>query len=291
MKKLAIGLTLAVGIVGLSACNSADPEVIVETDAGNVTKEDFYEEMKSRYGEEVLRDLVTEAVLNDKYEVSDKDVEDEIEQIKDQLGEQFEMWMMQEGIEDEDALARIMKISLLQEAAITEDIEISDEDIQNHYDRLKVEIEAQHILVEDEETAEEVKKKLDEGEDFAKLAEEYSTDEGTAENGGDVGYFSVGEMVPEFEDEAYSMDVDTISDPVQSDFGFHIIKVTDKRDAEDIESFDEMKETIKRQLINEKIDPAEAREKIDSILDDANIDVKIKDLKDMFEAETAEAQG
>lgn len=291
MKKLAIGLTLAVSIVGLSACNSADPEVIVETDAGNVTKEDFYEEMKSRYGEEVLRDLVTEAVLNDKYEVSDKDVEDEIEQIKDQLGEQFEMWMMQEGIEDEDALARIMKISLLQEAAITEDIEISDEDIQNHYDRLKVEIEAQHILVEDEETAEEVKKKLDEGEDFAKLAEEYSTDEGTAENGGDVGYFSVGEMVPEFEDEAYSMDVDTISDPVQSDFGFHIIKVTDKRDAEDIESFDEMKETIKRQLINEKIDPAEAREKIDSILDDANIDVKIKDLKDMFEAETAEAQG
>src|SRR5699024_5690140 len=276
MKKLAIGLTLAVGIVGLSACNSADPEVIVETDAGNVTKEDFYEEMKSRYGEEVLRDLVTEAVLNDKYEVSDKDVEDEIEQIKDQLGEQFEMWMMQEGIEDEDALARIMKISLLQEAAITEDIEISDEDIQNHYDRLKVEIEAQHILVEDEETAEEVKKKLDEGEDFAKLAEEYSTDEGTAENGGDVGYFSVGEMDPEFEDEAYSMDVDTISDPVQSDFGFHIIKVTDKRDAEDIESFDEMKETIKRQLINEKIDPAEAREKIDSILDDANIDVKIK---------------
>ena len=291
MKKLAIGLTLAVGIVGLSACNSADPEVIVETDAGNVTKEDFYEEMKSRYGEEVLRDLVTEAVLNDKYEVSDKDVEDEIEQIKDQLGEQFEMWMMQEGIEDEDALARIMKISLLQEAAITEDIEISDEDIQNHYDRLKVEIEAQHILVEDEETAEEVKKKLDEGEDFAKLAEEYSTDEGTAENGGDVGYFSVGEMVPEFEDEAYSMDVDTISDPVQSDFGFHIIKVTDKRDAEDIESFDEMKETIKRQLINEKIDPTEAREKIDSILDDANINVKIKDLKDMFEAETAEAQG
>lgn len=291
MKKLAIGLTLAVGIVGLSACNSADPEVIVETDAGNVTKEDFYEEMKSRYGEEVLRDLVTEAVLNDKYEVSDKDVEDEIEQIKDQLGEQFEMWMMQEGIEDEDALARIMKISLLQEAAITEDIEISDEDIQNHYDRLKIEIEAQHILVEDEETAEEVKKKLDEGEDFAKLAEEYSTDEGTAENGGDVGYFSVGEMVPEFEDEAYSMDVDTISDPVQSDFGFHIIKVTDKRDAEDIESFDEMKETIKRQLINEKIDPTEAREKIDSILDDANINVKIKDLKDMFEAETAEAQG
>src|SRR5690625_6598495 len=89
---------------------------------------------------------------------------------------------------------------------------------------MKTEIKAQHIVVEDEDTAKEVKEKLDDGEDFAKLAEEYSTDESNKDDGGKLGYFSVGEMDPAFEDAAYGMKKGEVSDPVQSQFGFHIIK-------------------------------------------------------------------
>src|SRR5690625_4228888 len=96
VKKLLIGATFALGIIGLTACNSADPEVVAETDSGEVTKEEFYEELKARLGEEVLRDLITERVLEDKYDVTDDDVKSEIDRIKDQLGEQFELWLIQE---------------------------------------------------------------------------------------------------------------------------------------------------------------------------------------------------
>src|SRR5699024_9603410 len=104
-------------------------------------KEEFYEELKARSGEEVLRDLITEKVLEDKYEVTDQEVKNEIERIKEQLGEQFEMWLMQEGIEDEAALEKIIRISLLQEAAITEDIEITEEEMKERYEQDITEVE------------------------------------------------------------------------------------------------------------------------------------------------------
>lgn len=287
VKKLAIGAMLALGVFGLTACNSADPEVVADTDSGQVTKEEFYEELKARSGDEVLRDLITEKVLEDKYDVSDQDVKKEIERIKEQLGEQFEMWLMQESIKDEAALEKIIRISLLQEAAITEDIDISEDEIKEKYEQEITEVEARHILVEDEELANEIKEKLDKGEDFAELAKEHSTDEGSAKEGGKLGFFGVGQMVPEFEATAFELEIDTISEPVQSNYGFHIIQVTDKREKEDSESYEDMKDMIERQLLNEKIDPQEARQKLNDLLDNSGIKIKIKDLQDIFVDEEA----
>jgi peptidyl-prolyl cis-trans isomerase C len=91
------------------------------------------------------------------------------------------------------------------------------------------EVHAGHILVEDQGKAAELKALLDGGADFAALAAEHGTD-GTAKRGGDLGWFVRADMVPEFADAAYAMEPGTISDPVQTPFGWHIIKLDERRD-------------------------------------------------------------
>lgn len=288
MRKIVITFMLIVGIIGLVACSSGGSEVVVKSKAGDITKDDFYEELKDLAGEDVLRNMITMKVLEDQFEVSDKDVEKQIETLKEQLGEeQFQMALMQQGVSDADSdeFKEIMRNNLLFQEAAYGDIEVTEEDAKEHYERLKTEIEAHHILVTDEDEAKDIKEKLDNGEDFAELAKEFSID-GSAEKGGELGYFTAGNMVKPFEDAAYNMEVDTISDLVQSDFGFHIIKVTDKRDAEtELGSFEDMKEDIILRLKMTELSEEEANQKIDQIIEDADFDIKIEDYEDLFKVE------
>lgn len=283
MKKLAIAVTLTAGVLTLAACSDSGEEAVVETDAGTITKDEFYQELKDRHGEAMLQELVTVQVLEDNYEVDEEAVDEEVQAAKDQLGEQFEMALQQQGIADEEAYREVVRISMLQQAALTEDVEIPEEEIQAEYDRRNTEIDAQHILVEDEETANEVKEQLDNGADFAELASEYSTD-GSAEDGGNLGYFSVGDMVPPFEDAAFSMEEGDISDPVSTQNGFHIIKVNDKREAEEsIGKYEDVKDSIRDELALEQIDPAASQQKINQLIQDANVDVQLDEFEGLFD--------
>ncbi len=92
----------------------------------------------------------------------------------------------------------------------------------------EVEVHARHILVETEDEAKAVKAELDKGADFAELAKKKSKDPG-ASDGGDLGFFTKEQMVPEFSAVAFSLEPGKISDPVKSQFGWHIIKVEEKR--------------------------------------------------------------
>ena len=104
------------------------------------------------------------------------------------------------------------------------------------------EVRARHILLETEDEAKTVRKELEDGGDFGELAQKHSKDRG-GQDGGDLGYFTRGQMVKPFEDAAFSLEKDILSEPVKSDFGWHIIKVEDKR-ARPVPSFDDVKANL-----------------------------------------------
>ena len=112
---------------------------------------------------------------------------------------------------------------------------VTPEALQTAYEKLvagfqgQEEVHARHILVATEEEAKAVKAELDGGKDFAELAKEKSTDPSAQQNGGDLGFFGKGMMVKPFEDAAFAMEVGAVSDPVKSDFGWHVIKLEEKR--------------------------------------------------------------
>lgn len=89
-------------------------------------------------------------------------------------------------------------------------------------------VKASHILVDTKAEAYELKSKLDKGEDFALLAKNYSKCP-SGQDGGNLGYFERGQMVPEFENAAFNLPVGKVSEPVQTQFGWHLIKVYDKQ--------------------------------------------------------------
>lgn len=277
MKKWTVAMSAA-AMLALSACNNGS-EVVVETKEGNITKEELYNEMKERYGKDVLRDLVHEKVLSKKFKVTDKEIDQEIENLKEMYGVQYDLAVQQSG---EEAIRNMVKLDLLRQKAAMEDIKVTDEELKKYYNEYKPKVKASHILVDDEKTAKEIKAKLDKGEDFAKLAKQYSKDTGSAQNGGDLGWFGPGKMVEEFEKAAYTLNVGEISNPVKTQFGYHIIKVTDK---EKKKSFDEMKEEIEYEVKKSKLDTSKVQSKLDELMKDANVDIKDKALKDALKSE------
>ena len=113
----------------------------------------------------------------------------------------------------------------------------------------KQEVRAGHILVETEEEGGELKAQLDAGADFAALAAEHGTD-GTASRGGDLGWFLHPDMVPEFADAAFAMEPGAISDPVKTAFGWHLIKLDERRDRQP-PALEEVREELMGELIQQ----------------------------------------
>ncbi len=134
---------------------------------------------------------------------------------------------------------------------------LTDADVRARYDKeiaampAQNEVRARHILVKTDEEAKDVIKKLDGGAKFEDLAKEKSSD-GSAGEGGDLGYFGPGQMVPEFEKQAFTLEVGQYTkEPVKTQFGFHVIKVEDKR-AKQPPAFDQVKAQVRDVLLRER---------------------------------------
>ncbi|MET0785879.1 MAG: peptidylprolyl isomerase [Paenisporosarcina sp.] len=285
MKKSVLTLTLAASVLALSACNgneAADSDVLATSKVGEVTKDELYQEMKTSVGKQALQVLLIEKVLESEYDVSDKEIKAQFESEKKQMGEGFDQYLAQQG-QTEESYKKYIKLNLLQEKALTEGIEVTDEEVKKQYDNMKTELNARHVLVADEETAKEVKSKLDGGADFVAVAKEYSTEPAAKESGGELGWFTPDKMVKEFSDAALALDIDQISEPVKSEFGYHIIQVTDKREAEVEGTLEEKSDEIRKQLIMAKADQSTLLPKVSKLMKDADVKIKDKDLKDALD--------
>lgn len=259
---------------------------VASVDGEKITQNDLDEALNKQYGTSILQTLIANKVVDleaekEKIKVTDKEQKAELDDLIESSGgeDAFNAALEANGASKadiEEELSRYLKIKKLLEPRI----EITDDQIKSYFDENKAsfdtpeQVEASHILVADEKTAKEVKKKLDDGEDFADLAKEYSTDTATKDNGGELGYFSSGQMVEEFEKAAFSMDVDEISDPVQTDNGWHIIKVTGHKDAVEAkldDHKDEIKDALFEQQMNTEystwLTEIEAKYDIDNKLD------------------------
>jgi len=126
---------------------------------------------------------------------------------------------------------------------------VTPQSLQDLYEKLKKEVKpeqevkASHILLESEDDAKKILERLKAGEDFTTLAREASKDPTAKDNGGDLGYFTKERMIASFSKVAFETEIGKISDPVKTDFGWHIIKVEDKREVP-VPTFEEVKSQL-----------------------------------------------
>ena len=220
----------------------------------------------------IIDDLLTEKSQD--IEVDDAEVEQNVERFKSQFPSEEEMQQVLERngetIDDlKEAIRENLKKREWITSRISDDVEVGDEEVRAFYEQNKTSfnepemVRASHILLttpedlSDEEVAEKkraienLKQRVDEGEDFGVLAKEFSEDPGTKDKGGDLDFFSRERMVPEFAEAAFAAETGTVTDPVKTQFGYHIIKVTDRKQARAV-PFEEAKPQIESFLENRK---------------------------------------
>ncbi len=256
-----LALILAVFLIATAFSNK---DVVASVNGVSISKEELYSTLVKQYGASSLSALIDNKIIEQEADkkditITDKEINEELQTYIDSYGgeEAFQSALEQSGLKENDVKSDVenyLKIEKLLEP----EIKVTEEEMKTYFDENKEsfneqeQVEASHILVDDKKTAEEVAQKLADGQDFAELAKEYSTDASNAESGGELGYFSKGEMAAEFEEAAFSMAKGEISDLVKTEYGYHIIKVTDKKAAKEA-VYEDHKEDIKEILFDQKL--------------------------------------
>lgn len=166
------------------------------------------------------------------------------------------------GLDQEDEFKQEMeavKKNVLRQYAVKsllKDVSVKEEEVRQfhneHQDEFKAppSVKASHILVDTKEKAAEILSEIEAGLSFAEAANKYSSCPSSAK-GGDLGYFTEGQMVPEFQKAAFDLQVGETSAPVKTQFGYHLIKVVDKKESAN-RTFEEVKNELTKQLVNKK---------------------------------------
>lgn len=288
MKKTKKILLTIILILLISGCGKIPKlengqDVMFEFTEGNISVEEFYEILKGEYANKILFDTIDSYLLNKTYKTTAEEtsnINKEITNIKNTLKAQYNDEVTFEqyieyyyGTSTEAKFKESLSLNYKRTLAIKDYIKenITKKEINDYYDKEIVgDIKASHILitpnVTDEMTEEEQNKAQDEAltkakqiitrlnnkEDFAALAKEFSNDTGSAEEGGDLGYFNPGTMVEEFKNAVIKLEIGKYTtEPVKSNYGYHIILKVNQKEKPALKT---VKDTIINNIIEERLE-------------------------------------
>jgi len=280
---LAVVVSLAVAGAGgyMLGQRTADlnANAVATVNGIKITENTLYQKLIGQGGKEALDRMIEEMLVQQAADaagvkVTAADVDAEIAKIKDRLGgqEALESAMMQYGITmpqlraDQEFRVKVTKI-------LGKDIQATDADLAKYYEENLYmfdtrQVNTRHILVESLDEANAVRAELVGGKDFTQLAKEKSTDPSAAENGGNMGFHPRGQMVLEYDEVAFALQKGELSQPVKSQFGFHIIQLVEATG--DTPTFDLSKAKVREAYVS-----AQVSERIQPWLDDLRAKAKI----------------
>lgn len=248
------------------------------------------QELEGRKFIEVAREKLLDMLVDERLQlkkatelgitVTDEEVNSEIENTKKYFDteEKFNEYLKVQGMDLEyfkQSMRKELIISKLTEK-LTANIAVTDEEVKVYYDTHQSEfmkVKASHVLLDTKEEAEKILARAKAGEDFAELAKQNSKDPSAKENSGNLDYFGHGDMVEPFEKAAFALKPGEISDVVQTDFGFHVIKVEDSK----LDTFEDVKEQLKATMLSDKKN-AEYEKLLADMRKNANIETYVKNL-------------
>ena len=274
-----------------------DKEIEVHLERLSRQGKQISEDQMATLKKDILEGLIEREVLYQESQragirITEQKVNDQLAGIKKRFPNEaeFRKALASMNLTEEEVRTQIQRglaIRELIDRKVANKIAITDEETQAYYTenpqlfKQPEQVKASHILIKVEPTAddakkaeaskkiEEIQQKLKEGDDFAELAREYSEGPSSAK-GGDLGYFRRGQMVKPFENKAFSMKTNEVSDRVETRFGYHLIKVYDKKPAQTL-AYADVKDKIAQRLKQEKVEK-DATQYVELLKKDAKVE-------------------
>lgn len=263
MRKFSVLIFLLSGLLYFNSCGLSE-DTVAKVGSTNISVDEFKQQLGRRFSE--------------KASYSDVDSAAKMNILNNMILKQMKAMAARDAGLDENAdfvsevkmqKSRILGNRYFERVIV--DKMFPEDQIRSEFDKQKEEVKASHVLIaykgaqssqatrskeEAQKLSADIAQRAQKGEDIFKLAEKYSDDGSAKQNKGDLGYFAWGRMVGAFQEVAFSMEPGTVSDPVETPFGFHVIKVEDHRDNPkfNAENYDKEKINIKRKLYFTKKD-------------------------------------
>jgi len=241
---------LATAMLGFSVAGCSGGSIaggggdIASVNGEKISRAEFDSKLEAGPQAKAILNQMVQSALIDQYAkdshivISDADIQKKEDDIKSKYPPgQFEQILKAQNLTEAD-VKKILREQLIVDKAVSANIKISDADVKSYLDKNHAtldtgeQVRARHILVADLKTAQEVEAQLKAGAKFEDLAKKYSTDPSSKDKGGELGFFSKGQMVPAFQAAAFSQPLNVVGPPVKSPFGYHIIEVEEKKPAQ-----------------------------------------------------------
>ena len=264
--------------------------IVASVNGKAIRKDQFDKTLEQVSGHEVLQRMISEQLVQaaakaKNVTVTDAEVKTAMDRLAGQFGTQadFQKALKDNGLTEEDA-KKDLTTNLTLDKLSKQGVTVSDAEIQKYFEENKAslgqpeEVKVRQILVQTEAEANQILADLKANKDFAQLAKEKSLDKVSGQQGGELGFFSRGKMVKEFEDAAFSLPVGEYSKPVKTNYGYHILQVEEKKPAQQA-TLEGSKVQIRDILMQQKAKPQDAL--LNELLSQATIDVRDARFKDL----------